>query len=71
MKLSRFLGVVCILALSILSCAATTPTVTIAVDATSAPRKIFHAELKIPASAGDFTLYYPKWIPGEHAPMVP
>jgi predicted metalloprotease with PDZ domain len=71
MKLSRFLGVVCILALSILSCAATTPTVTIAVDATSAPRKIFHAELKIPASAGDFTLYYPKWIPGEHAPDGP
>ena len=32
-----------------------------------APRKIFHATLKIPASAGDLTLYYPKWIPGEHA----
>jgi predicted metalloprotease with PDZ domain len=45
--------------------------VNIIVDATSAPRKIFHARLKIPASAGDLTLYYPKWIPGEHAPDGP
>jgi predicted metalloprotease with PDZ domain len=36
-----------------------------------APRKIFHASLKIPATAGDLTLYYPKWIPGEHAPDGP
>jgi predicted metalloprotease with PDZ domain len=47
------------------------PTVTISVDATNAPRKIFHATLRIPASAGDLTLYYPKWIPGEHAPSGP
>ena len=25
----------------------------------------------MPASAGDLTLYYPKWIPGEHAPDGP
>ncbi|HXM66210.1 MAG TPA: hypothetical protein VN911_05725 [Candidatus Acidoferrum sp.] len=75
MKLSRFLGVVClpffILFLSISSWSATPPTVTIFVDATSAPRKIFHAKLKIPATTGDLTLYYPKWIPGEHAPDGP
>jgi len=71
MKLSSILGVVCLLVLSILSWAATPPTVTLSVDATSAPRKIFHATLKIPASAGDLTLYYPKWIPGEHAPDGP
>ncbi len=47
------------------------PTITISVDATTAPRKIFHATLKIPASPGDLTLYYPKWIPGEHAPDGP
>jgi len=41
------------------------------VDATTAPRKIFHAALKIPAGAGDLTLNYPKWIPGEHAPDGP
>jgi len=75
MKLSRILGVVCLscfhLFFSLSGWSATGPTVTIFVDATSAPRKIFHAKLKIPASPGDFTLYYPKWIPGEHAPDGP
>ena len=47
------------------------PTITVAVDATEAPRKIFHAKLSIPASAGSLTLYYPKWIPGEHGPTGP
>ena len=76
MRLSRALGMVGRVLLSIwafswLSWAAGPPTVTLSVDATSAPRKIFHASLKIPASAGDLTLYYPKWIPGEHAPDGP
>jgi predicted metalloprotease with PDZ domain len=71
MKLSRLLGVVCVLLSSLFSWSATPPTVTISVDATSAPRKIFHAKLNIPATAGDLTLYYPKWIPGEHAPDGP
>ena len=47
------------------------PTITIAVDASEAPRKIFHAHLTIPASPGTLTLYYPKWIPGEHGPTGP
>ena len=47
------------------------PTITIAVDASKAPRKIFHAHLTIPASPGTLTLYYPKWIPGEHGPTGP
>src|SRR5215831_5710339 len=47
------------------------PTITIALDATEAPRKIFHARLTIPASPGTLTLYYPKWIPGEHGPTGP
>ncbi len=46
-------------------------TITIAVDASEAPRKIFHATLTIPAAAGTLTLYYPKWIPGEHGPTGP
>src|SRR3984957_6443667 len=74
MKLSRFLGVICVLfffSFSLCSWSAMPTTITISVDATSAPRKIFHAKLKIPASPGDFTLYYPKWIPGEHAPDGP
>ncbi|MGA9504864.1 MAG: M61 family peptidase, partial [Terriglobales bacterium] len=47
------------------------PLVTLAVDASEAPRKIFHAELRIPAKPGTLTLYYPKWIPGEHGPTGP
>jgi len=47
------------------------PTISIAVDATEAPRKILHAKLRIPATPGTLTLYYPKWIPGEHAPDGP
>lgn len=47
------------------------PTVTVALDATEAPRKILHAKLMIPAKAGSLMLYYPKWIPGEHEPSGP
>jgi predicted metalloprotease with PDZ domain len=47
------------------------PTITVAVDASDAPRKIFHAQLTIPATPGTLTLYYPKWIPGEHGPTGP
>ena len=47
------------------------PTVTVALDATESPRKILHAKLTIPAKSGSLTLYYPKWIPGEHEPSGP
>jgi predicted metalloprotease with PDZ domain len=71
MKLSRTLGAVCVAIVAVSGWCATPPTVTLAVDATTAPRKIFHASLQIPASPGELTLYYPKWIPGEHAPDGP
>jgi predicted metalloprotease with PDZ domain len=41
------------------------------VDATGAPSNTFHAHLTIPATPGPMTLYYPKWIPGEHSPSGP
>jgi predicted metalloprotease with PDZ domain len=41
------------------------------VDATGAPRKLLHARLIIPVTPGPLTLYYPKWIPGEHSPSGP
>ena len=49
----------------------TAPRIVLSVDATEAPRKIFHARLTIPATPGTLTLYYPKWIPGEHGPTGP
>src|SRR5215469_3850246 len=50
---------------------AAAPHLTLALDASEAPRKIFHARLTIPAAPGTLTLYYPKWIPGEHMPSGP
>ena len=55
----------------VIAAGATAPQVTLSVDATDAPRKIFHARMTIPAKPGDLTLYYPKWIPGEHGPTGP
>jgi predicted metalloprotease with PDZ domain len=43
----------------------------LSVDATEAPRKLLHSRLVIPAAPGPLTLYYPKWIPGEHSPSGP
>ena len=71
MKFAKMLALPCLAFCTTLGWCASAPTVTISVDATTAPRKIFHAQLQIPASAGDLTLYYPKWIPGEHAPDGP
>ena len=41
------------------------------VDATQAALKIYHVRETLPASAGDFTFVYPKWIPGYHTPSGP
>src|SRR3954470_14009014 len=41
------------------------------VDASEAVRKIYHAEMAVPVTPGPFTLMYPKWLPGEHAPTGP
>src|SRR5437870_4964280 len=51
--------------------AASTAPITLTVDATDAPRGLFHAHLVIPVTPGALTLYYPKWIPGEHGPTGP
>ena len=45
--------------------------ITLTVDATQTPQKILHVEEVLPAQPGPMTLYYPKWIPGEHAPSGP
>ncbi len=45
--------------------------ITLRVDATGVPSNVYHAHLTIPVAAGPLTLYYPKWIPGEHGPTGP
>lgn len=71
MKCTKVLAILSALLCPIPGWSATPPTVQLMVDATHSARKIFHASLKIPAAPGDLTLYYPKWIPGEHAPDGP
>jgi len=51
--------------------AQTGPAITLDVDATEAPQNIIHTRMVMPVSPGPLTLYYPKWIPGEHAPDGP
>ncbi|HEV8632074.1 MAG TPA: M61 family peptidase [Thermoanaerobaculia bacterium] len=47
------------------------PPIHIEADLRDAPRNLVHARLVIPAAPGPLTLYYPKWIPGEHSPSGP
>jgi predicted metalloprotease with PDZ domain len=46
-------------------------TISLTVDATRSPEKILRSHEVIPVKPGPFTIYYPKWIPGEHGPDGP
>lgn len=41
------------------------------VDAREISRALLHARIEMPATAGEFIVWYPKWIPGVHAPSGP
>lgn len=43
----------------------------VSVDAVDAARNVLHVKETMPVAAGKLTLYYPKWIPGEHSPTGP
>ena len=43
----------------------------ITADLSDATRKLFHAEIDLPVTAGPLTLTTPKWIPGDHRPTGP
>jgi predicted metalloprotease with PDZ domain len=45
--------------------------ISLTVDATKTQQKLLHAHLVMPVKPGPLTLYYPKWIPGEHGPDGP
>ncbi len=70
-KVFRHVFLLVALVSPMLAAGAPAPHVTISVDATEAPRKIFHTRMTIPTKPGSLTLYYPKWIPGEHGPTGP
>jgi predicted metalloprotease with PDZ domain len=45
--------------------------ISLTVDATQTPQKILRVHMVLPVKPGPLTLYYPKWIPGEHGPDGP
>jgi len=47
------------------------PTLKIEVDARELPRRLLHSRITIPVAPGLLALWYPKWIPGAHAPSGP
>src|SRR5215475_14207553 len=47
------------------------PAIRVAVDLTEASRNIFHSTVTLPATPGELTYVYPKWIPGNHRPSGP
>ncbi len=52
--------------------AAAAQNIKLTLDATDAPKNLWRVRQTFPApSAGNFALFYPKWIPGEHAPTGP
>jgi len=63
-----FAGVIFVITLQL---SAFSAPIALKVDASEAARKIYHAEMTVPVTAGPFTLMYPKWLPGEHAPTGP
>jgi predicted metalloprotease with PDZ domain len=70
MKPIRIFSITIILFLISVSSAAQTA-ITLDVDASQAARNIVHSKLTIPVKPGPLTLFYPKWIPGEHTPTGP
>ena len=71
------MGRVCFRLLGIMAAAVLLPAawgqaqIALAVDTTQSPLKILHVSETIPVQAGPLTLYYPKWIPGDHSPSGP
>jgi len=73
---ARFLAMFLITAAVVMSiqaapAAAQGTVMNLAVDASDAPRRILHATMTMPAKGGALTLFYPKWIPGEHMASGP
>ncbi len=60
-----------LLILGLASALAQSGDITLMVDASKAPEKIVHTRMSIAVKPGPATLYYPKWIPGEHEPSGP
>ena len=61
----------CALLLCVGTASAQRPVLRVEVDAREIERQLLHSRIEIPVAAGDLALWYPKWIPGVHAPGGP
>ncbi|HEY0462471.1 MAG TPA: hypothetical protein VGC97_25275 [Pyrinomonadaceae bacterium] len=68
----KFVFIFILLALPV-SALAQENNIKLTLDASEAAKNIFRVRetMAAPAAAGKFALFYPKWIPGEHAPDAP
>jgi predicted metalloprotease with PDZ domain len=73
MELCRFRPFVLLASILALAASATfaQEAISVTVDATGTQQKMLHVHLVMPVKPGALTLYYPKWIPGEHGPTGP
>lgn len=67
----KALLVTLLLVVAVSTASAQTTSIKLNVDATQASRNILRTHLTIPVRPGTLTLFYPKWIPGEHTPTGP
>ncbi len=73
MRRFRLSSFICIFSMAILAAPAVLAgeSIPLTVDATKTQQKILYVHEVIPVKPGPLTLYYPKWIPGEHSPDGP
>ena len=70
LRAKYFNKVILVVLISTLAYAQKAP-IEITADLTDAGRKLFHAEIDFPVTAGPLTLVSPEWIPGHHMPSGP
>ncbi len=46
-------------------------TLQLEVDARDLPRRLMHTRIEVPCRPGKLALWFPKWVPGTHAPCGP
>ena len=70
-RLSASLPQALFLACAFVPALAQSAPIQIVADLSDAPRKLYHAEIDLPVTAGPLTLTTPQWIPGNHRPTGP
>jgi predicted metalloprotease with PDZ domain len=68
MRPSRIVSLVCLAVLLLAPFALAAESISLTVDATKTQQKLLYVHEVLPVKPGPLTVYYPKWIPGEHGP---